>query len=320
MDNGVAIRTDKLTRRFGRTIAVDGLDLEVPRGCVLGLAGRNGAGKTTAIRMLLGLLRPTAGSATVLGLDPRKKDVAIRRRVGYVPESHHIYPWMRVREVTRFCAPFYPTWSPERCAELLDRFGLDPSQKVKALSRGMVAKVALTLALAHDPELLVLDEPTSGLDVVVRREFLGSIVRLIAEEGRTVLLSSHLLADVERVADRIALLDGGKLRLVEDLVALKARFRRLDITFPADPPAELPIGGVLSTHRDGRRCELILDHFAPAALAALRAACPSARIEEHDMGLEDIFVALVGGERQEGDSHRGTEATEQAKSASEGEA
>jgi ABC-2 type transport system ATP-binding protein len=248
--------------------------------------------------MLLGLLRPTAGSATVLGLDPRKKDVAIRRRVGYVPETHHIYPWMRVREVTWFCAPFYPTWSDARCTELLARFDLDPAQKIKELSRGMVAKVALTLALAHDPELLVLDEPTSGLDVVVRREFLGSIVRLIAEEGRTVLLSSHLLADVERVADRIALLDEGRLKLVEDLASLKARFRRVEVTFPDEPPAELPIGGVLSTHRDGRRWELILDHFAPAALAHLRTACPAGRIEEHDMGLEDIFVALVGGESE----------------------
>ena len=296
MDNGVAIRTDKLTRRFGRKVAVDALDLHVPRGCVVALAGRNGAGKTTAIRMLLGLLRPTAGSATVLGLNPRKKDVAIRRRVGYVPETHHIYPWMTVGEVTWFCAPFYPTWSDARCKELLDRFDLDPEQKIKELSRGMVAKVALTLALAHDPELLVLDEPTSGLDVVVRREFLESIVRLIAEEGRTVLLSSHLLADVERVADRIALLDEGKLRLVEDLASLKARFRRVDVTFAGQPPAELPAEGVRSVRRDGRRWEVVFDRFEPSELAALHAACPGARVEEQGMGLEDIFVALVGKE------------------------
>lgn len=294
MDNGVAIRTEKLTRRFRGRVAVDALDLEVPRGCVVALAGRNGAGKTTTIAMLLGLLRPSSGKATVLGLDPRKKDVAIRRRVGYVPETHHIYPWMTVREVVGFCAPFYPTWSDARCAELLGRFALDPKQKIKELSRGMVAKVALTLALAHEPELLVLDEPTSGLDVVVRREFLGSIVRLIAEEGRTVLLSSHLLADVERVADRIALLDAGKLALVEDLASLKARFRRVDIAFAAEPPAELPAKGVLSVRKDGRRWEAVFDRFAPSALAGLRAACPGARIEEHGMGLEDIFVALVG--------------------------
>lgn len=294
MDNGVVIRTQKLTRRFGRKVAVDGLDLEVPRGCVLGLAGRNGAGKTTTLRMLLGLLRPSSGTATVLGLDPRKKDVAIRRRAGYVPETHHIYPWMTVAEVTWFCAPFYPTWSDARARELLDRFDLDPKQKIKELSRGMVAKVALTLALAHDPELLVLDEPTSGLDVLVRREFLKSIVRLIAEEGRTVLLSSHLLADVERVADRIALMDGGKLALVEDLASLKARFRRVDIAFADEPPAELPAKGVRSVRRDGRRWDVVFERFDPSELAALRAACPGARVEEHDMGLEDIFVALVG--------------------------
>jgi len=294
MNNAAVIKTEKLTKRFGRKLAVEGLDLAVPRGCVYGLAGRNGAGKTTTIRMLLGLLRPTRGSATVLGLDPKKKDVAIRRRLGYVPETHHIYPWMKVREVMKFCAPFYPTWNWERCKELLGRFDLDENQKIKELSRGMVAKVALTLALAHDPELLVLDEPTSGLDVVVRREFLESIVRLIAEEGRTVFISSHLLADVERVADRIALMHEGKLKLVEDLSSLKARFRRVELAFPDEPPEELPVEGIRTIDKDGRRWEVIFDGFSPSAMERLRAACPSAQLEERPMGLEDIFVALVG--------------------------
>lgn len=297
MDDGNVIVAKGLTKRFGKKAAVESLDLEVPRGCVFALAGRNGAGKTTTIRMLLGLLRPAAGSVTVLGLDPAKKDVAVRRRLGYVPETHHIYPWMRVGEVMRFCAPFYPTWSPSRCGELLRRFELDERQKVRELSRGMVAKVALTLALAHDPELLVLDEPTSGLDVVVRREFLESIVRLVAEQGRTVLLSSHLLTDVERVADRIALIDEGRLKLVEDLASLKARFRRVELAFADEPPADLCVEGVLKLRRDGRRCEAIFDRFAPATIEALRAIHPSAQIEEKGMGLEDIFVALVGKER-----------------------
>jgi len=295
MNNGLAIETRGLTRRFGKKLAVDGLDLAVPRGCVVGLAGRNGAGKTTTIRMLLGLLRPTRGAATVLGLDPRKKDVEIRRRLGYVPETHHIYPWMKVREVMKFCAPFYPTWNWRRCQELLKRFDLDESQKIKELSRGMVAKVALTLALAHEPELLVLDEPTSGLDVVVRREFLESIVRLIAEEGKTVLLSSHLLTDVERVADRIALMDQGRLKLVEDLASLKARFRRVEIAFAGEPPGDLAVEGVLKCTKDGRRWEMVFDHFDPSAVEAIQAVCPSAGVETHSMGLEDIFVALVGG-------------------------
>ena len=310
MDNGAVIETRGLTRRFGKKLVVDSLDLAVPRGCVYGLAGRNGAGKTTTIRMLLGLLSRTRGSAKVLGLDPKKKDVAIRRRVGYVPETHHIYPWMKVREVMRFCAPFYPTWNPDRCRELLDRFGLDEGQKVRELSRGMVAKVALTLALAHEPELLVLDEPTSGLDVVVRREFLESVVRLIAEENRTVFISSHLLADVERVADRIALLDNGKLKLVEDLADLKARFRRVELSFADEPPESLPVEGIRHLTKDGRRWEAIFDRFSQGAIEELRAAFPSAQIEAKDMGLEDIFVALVGGRTGEESHHGDTEGTE----------
>ncbi len=301
MDKGFVIETRGLTRRYGKKLAVNGVDLAVPRGCVFGFAGRNGAGKTTTIRMLLGLLRPTAGSATVLGLDPRKKDVEVRRRIGYVPETHHIYPWMRVGEVMKFCAPFYPTWNWPRCQELLKGFDLDEKQKIKELSRGMVAKVALTLALAHEPVLLVLDEPTSGLDAVVRREFLESIVRLIAEEGKTVFMSSHNLADVERVADRIALLDNGKLELAEELASLKARFRRVELAFAGEPPQELAAEGILKTARDGRRWEVIFDRFTPAALDALRAACPTAAAEAHPMSLEDIFIALVGGSRAETD-------------------
>jgi ABC-2 type transport system ATP-binding protein len=301
MDNGFVIETHGLTKRYGKKPAVDGVDLAVPRGCVFGFAGRNGAGKTTTIRMLLGLLRPTAGSATVLGFDPKKKDVEVRRRIGYVPESHHIYPWMEVREVMKFCAPFYPTWNWGHCQELLESFDLDENQKIKELSRGMVAKVALTLALAHEPALLVLDEPTSGLDAVVRREFLESIVRLIAEEGKTVFMSSHNLADVERVADRIALLDNGKLKLVEELASLKARFRRVELAFSGEPPDGFSADGILKTTKDGRRWELIFDRFAPAAIDALRAACPTAQAEAQAMSLEDIFVALVGGQRPEMD-------------------
>ncbi len=294
MNNGYVIETDELTKRFGKTLAVDSLDLQVQRGQVYGLAGRNGSGKTTTIRCLLGLLRPTAGSAKVLGLDPKKKDVEIRRRVGYVPETHHIYPWMKVREVMKFCAPFYPTWDWSRCKELLDRFDLDERKKIKELSRGMVAKVALTLALVHDPELLILDEPTSGLDVVVRREFLESIVRLIAERGRTVFISSHLLTDVERVADRIALMDEGKLKLVEELSSLKGRFRRVEIAFSANPPDKLPVEGIMRIDKDGPRWDVIFDGFGPSAIEELKTAHPAAQIEEKSMGLEDIFVALVG--------------------------
>jgi len=295
-----AIEARGLTKRFRGKTAVGGLDLQVPRGCVFALAGPNGAGKTTTIRMLLGLLRPTSGLTRVLGLDPAADSVALRRKVGYVPETHRIYSWMTVGEVLGFCAPFYPTWSRKRATELLARFDLKEDQRVKELSRGMVAKVALTLALAHEPELLILDEPTSGLDVIVRREFLESIVSLVCEEGRTVLISSHNLADVERVAERIAFLDAGRLVLVEDLASLKARFRQVGLAFADEPPADLSAEGVLTARRDGRRWELVFDRFGPTTLQELSLAFPSAHVEERSLSLEDIFVVLMGGSQGQG--------------------
>ncbi len=312
-DSGLIISTHGLTRKFGKALAVDSVNLEVPRGCVFGLAGRNGAGKTTLIRMMLGLLEPTNGSAEVLGLDPRKQDVALRRQVGYVPEEHHIYRWMKVREVLRFCAPFYPTWDDAHAAELLKRFDLDPEKKIAALSKGMLAKVALTLALAHHPALLVLDEPTSGLDVIVRREFLESIVRLISEEGKTVLMSSHLLDDVERVVERLAFLDEGKLVLTEDMASLKARFGRVRISFETAAPERLDIPGIRHMERDGRRLEITFDQYGPPTLAALRAACPGAQIVEQSMGLEDIFVELVGKTELPGNSRAHESVAQEAK-------
>ena len=297
------IQTHDLTKRFSKVNAVDGVNLEVPRGCVFGLAGRNGAGKTTLIRMILGLLEPTKGSSAALGLDPRRQDVLLRRQVGYVPEEHHIYRWMKVREVLHFCEPFYPTWDGAHANELLERFDLDPEKKIDALSKGMVAKVALTLALAHHPPLLVLDEPTSGLDVIVRREFLESIVRLISEEGKTVLMSSHLLDDVERVVERLAFLDEGKLVLTEDMASLKARFRRVRVSFENEAPERLNIAGIRRVERDGRRLEITFDQFGPQTQAALQAACPGAQIADERLGLEDIFVELVGKTELPGNPH-----------------
>ena len=171
--NGTAIATEGLTHRFGKLTAVDDLHLEVPAGTVCGFLGRNGAGKTTTIQILMNLLRPTAGTTEVLGLDPAADSLALRRQVGYVAENRVMYGWMKVREIVWFTGQFYETWNQARVDGLISRFGLDPEQKVKHLSRGMNAQLALALALGHEPRLLILDEPASGLDVVVRRDFPG---------------------------------------------------------------------------------------------------------------------------------------------------
>jgi ABC-2 type transport system ATP-binding protein len=206
-----AIAVEGLSKRFGKRAAVDGLSFEVPTGGVCGFLGRNGAGKTTAIRMLMNLTDPSAGRALLLGLDARRDHAELMARVGYVAEVPILYDWMTVRELARFTSQFYARWNTAAVDALLGRFGIDTRQKVRHLSRGTQAQLALALAMGHDPELLILDEPATGLDVLVRRDFLGSIIQLIQQEGRTVLFSSHLLHEVERVADQVVIIDNGRL-------------------------------------------------------------------------------------------------------------
>src|SRR6476660_1658560 len=223
------IQLQSIVKRYGSQLALDRVSLEVPRGVVCALLGENGAGKTTAIRILLGLNEPDAGTATVLGLNSTEHGQIIRSRVGYVPERPTLYDWMTVSEIGWFTSGFYPDGFLERYLHLAGDYHLPLKQKIKNLSKGMRAKVSLALALAHEPQVLILDEPTSGLDTLVRREFLEGMVD-IAAAGRTVLLSSHQIGEVERVADIVAILRAGKLVLVERLETLKDQIRELSIT------------------------------------------------------------------------------------------
>jgi ABC-2 type transport system ATP-binding protein len=291
MDDPV-IQTNGLSKRFGRLTAVDGVSLAVPPGQVLALMGANGAGKTTLIRLLLGLLQPDGGSATVLGLDPRRESVRLRQRVGYVSEAHHFYPWMRIGEVCRFAAGAYPTWDADACRELLQTFGLDPEKRLAGLSRGMTAKVALTLALAHRPRLLVLDEATSGLDAAVRQEFLETMVGVAADAGRTVLISTHLLNEVERVVDHAAFIDRGRLRFVEDIESLRERFREIRLTFADEAPPALDLPRALQATRLGREWVAVIGDASEARFREIRARFPQAECVGRVLSLQEIFVAL----------------------------
>jgi ABC-2 type transport system ATP-binding protein len=236
-----------------------------------------------------------------------------------------MYRWMRIAEVLRFAASFYPTWNEKSCAGLIRKFDLDPSKRIKELSRGMVAKVALTLALAHEPRLLVLDEPTDGLDAVVRKEFLESIVSVAADEGRTVLISSHLLQDIERVADRVALMEESRIGLVEDADALKARFRELKITFTDLPagaggaPLAFDMPGILSLRKEPREWLMVFEKFGPETRAQLQSKLPGAQIVARDMTLEEIFVALVGKPAIESTGPRSPASVEAGRSGTEDE-
>jgi ABC-2 type transport system ATP-binding protein len=216
------IAISDLTRRFGEKTALSSVTLSIPRGGVYGLVGANGAGKTTLIKHILGLLRAEHGAVRVFGLDPVADPVGVLSRIGYLSELNDLPGWMRVDELIRYSRAFYAGWDDAYAEELRQTFGLDPGTRIKSLSKGQKARMGLLIALAYRPELLVLDEPSSGLDPVVRRDILEAIIRTIADEGRTVLFSSHLLDEVERVADHVTMLNHGKVALSAPLQSLKA--------------------------------------------------------------------------------------------------
>jgi ABC-2 type transport system ATP-binding protein len=232
------IRLTGVSKRFGRVKALDGVSLQIQPGTVCAVLGANGAGKSTAIRLLLGFEKPNSGEIEVMNMNPRTHALEIRSRVGYVSDAPPLYDWMTVQEIGWFAAGFYPSGYQVEYDRLMRRFDLNPSQTIKGLSKGTRAKVALSLAMAHRPQLLIMDEPTSGLDPLVRREFLESMID-VAAEGRTVLLSSHQVGEVERVADDVIVLMNGTVIAHERLEELKQSVTEIVLTMPtltAMPP------------------------------------------------------------------------------------
>jgi ABC-2 type transport system ATP-binding protein len=243
MASDSVIAVSDLTRRFGAKTALASVSLSLPRGAVYGLVGANGAGKTTLIKHLLGLLRAESGSVRVFGLDPVADPVGVLSRIGYLSEENDLPGWMRIDELLRYSRAFYPAWDDAYAEELRQTFALDAAAKITQLSKGQKARAGLLIALAHRPELLVLDEPSSGLDPIVRRDILGAVLRTIAHEGRTVLFSSHLLEEVEQVADHVTMISRGRIALSATLEAIKGSYRSLDEAFIAHasaPEASVP--------------------------------------------------------------------------------
>lgn len=288
------IRLSNVTRRFGSTIALNNVSLEVPRGCVFALLGENGAGKTTAIKNLLGLDRINDGKIEVLGMNPAKQGVEVRRRVGYVPDAPSLYDWMTVAETGWFTAGFYPDGFLANYAQLCKQFELLMDQKVKTLSKGGRAKVVLALAMAHEPELMIMDEPTSGLDTLVRRKFLESMVDVAATD-RTVLLSSHQIPEVERVADHVAIIHAGRVMVNDRLENLKQRIERWVVSFDGGELALPEFEGDVITHegQKRKRQQLIIRDPGADALWQLRDHPGIVDVEVHTPSLEEIFVAFL---------------------------
>ncbi len=283
-----------VTRQFGNKTALDDVSLTVPRGGVFGLIGGNGAGKTTLIKHILGLLKPQSGRVHVFGLDPVQEPVGTLGRIGYLSEDRDLPNWMRVGELLRYTQAFFPSWDTAYAEELREAFDLDARARVKHLSRGQRARTGLLLALAHRPELLVLDEPSSGLDPVVRRDILGAIIRTIAEEGRTVLFSSHLLDEVERVADRVAIIHQGRIVLTAPMEEITDTHRRVTLRFGRaldQPPA---LVGTLSYEGQGAEWTYVCSGES-AQLRRAAEAIGATVVGDSSLSLDEIFVSRVNG-------------------------
>jgi ABC-2 type transport system ATP-binding protein len=286
------VEIQRVTRTFSSKKAIDDLSLCVPRGGVFGLIGGNGAGKTTVIKHILGLLKAQTGSVRVFGLDPVQNPVGTLGRIGYLSEDRDLPDWMTVSELMRYTQAFFPAWDEAYAAELREAFDLDPNARIKTLSRGQRARAGLLAALAHRPELLVLDEPSSGLDPVVRRDILGAIIRTIADEGRTVLFSSHLLDEVERVADRVAIIHDGRILLTAPMDEIKESHRRMTLRFGQShnrPPA---LVGALSFEGKGSDWTYICSGES-SQLRRAAEALGATVMDDAPLTLDEIFVSRV---------------------------
>jgi len=291
----LAIETVDLRKRYGAIEALRGLTLRVPSGSIFGFLGRNGAGKTTTMKVLLGMAKPTGGAARVLGLDAADADasVAIRQRAAFVSEDKDLIDSMTVDEIVRFTASFFPRWRGDLEERYRRRFELRGGQRVKTLSRGARSTLALALALCRGAELLILDEPTAGLDPAAADAVLQSLVSHVASEPLTIFFSSHQLAEVDQIADHVAIVDRGRTLVAGPLDDLRASFRRIVLVFDgAAPEVTFRAPGVERIRRNGRVLTMIASRGAESIVDEARALAPVS-IDVAPVTLKDIFLESV---------------------------
>ena len=290
----LAIDIRNVVKRYSEHVAVRDLSLQVPRGSVYGLLGPNGAGKTTTIRMILGLLEPTRGTSTILGYESTALPPAARARIGYMAEGHPVYGWMRVGQYGRFQSGFYPRWNQDLFAAVIDHFAIEPRTKAGHLSHGQRAGLHLAMTLAIEPEVLMLDDPATGLDPAARRSLLEAMIYFTRSRRRTIFFSTHLLDDVERVANHVAVLDYSVLRACCGVETFRDQVRRLVARFPAAPPRDLPpLPGLLQEARDSSELSLIVANPSDRTHRMLESV-GALEVEEHAVGLEEAMIAYVG--------------------------
>lgn len=288
------IEIENLAYAYGRAEAVHDLSLRVLPGRCYGLFGRNGAGKTTTMKCLLNLLRPQKGRVRVFGLDPAKAEVAVKRRLAYVPDQVAFYPWMSVRETLDYLASFRERWNRKTEQELLDRFRLDPARRTSELSKGQRTQLALIAAICPETDLLVLDEPTSGLDPIVRREFIETVIGAYQDGNpgnRTIFVSTHLITEFEGLIDEFTIMDEGRSVLALEADEARARYQRIRARF-AETPASLDFPAAIGVRRDGREIEVIANGAGRAIVERLRQLNPQ-DLSTESLSLEEVFLAVL---------------------------
>jgi ABC-2 type transport system ATP-binding protein len=291
--NDPAIELQSVCKSFRSTKVLDGVTMQVARGKTFAFLGRNAAGKTTTIRMLLGLLKRDDGAIRILGIDPQQEPIELRRRIGYLAEDQAMYGWMRVDEIVRFVAPFYPTWDHDLAMKYLRDFELPLRTQIKHLSKGQNVRLGLVLALAQRPEVVILDDPALGLDPIMRKQFNRDLITHLQGEGRTVFYSSHLLYEVEPVADEVAILDKGQIVRQAETETLRRDVKQLILSYESFVALRGDLT-ILDERTDGDRMAVVVEK-AENALNLLGREGVEHQIV--DLNLDEIFEAYVAGQR-----------------------
>lgn len=292
MTNSI-VEIHELSRRFGNTLALDFVSLTLRPGQVYGLVGANGAGKTTLIKHLLGLLRAKQGSVRVFGLDPVLDPVKVLQNIGYLSEDREMPEWMRIAELLRYTGAYHPGWDNTYARELIETFRLDPTKKIKNLSKGMRAQAGLIAAVAHRPELLILDEPSTGLDAIVRKDILNEIVRAVADDGRTAIFSSHLLDEVELMSDYVFMIDGGKIVLEGEVDRIREKHQLCSVVFERSQDHFPTLPSLLSAEGHGNAWTIVCE-VGDSDLSGELSMLGGRITKQRSANLQETFVAKVG--------------------------
>lgn len=291
MSGPSVITVNGLRKAFEKAEVLKGVTLEIPAGSVVGLLGKNGSGKSTLIKCLLGLLRPTDGTVRVFGEDPWELSAESKSRLGYAAQEVSHYPWMRIRQVMEYTAAFYPNWDEVTARSLAEQWELPLNERVGPMSPGQQQKLSLVLAMGHRPDLLILDEPVASLDPSARREFLGTILDVASSRDRTVLFSTHITTDLERVADRVAILQDGLISYFDEMDALKESVKRLRIRSAKPLPSSFSVAGALRCRVSGQDALVAVAKLDESLIEELCSVW-HAEVSVEDLSLEDIFLEM----------------------------